>query len=83
MRRLFLLTVLFLFASCTFFENREPEVSYDKIYECAIPEDIPKTLHDGTKISWDCDWASSYRDGNVYVIYAKDGRVLSVARNVR
>jgi hypothetical protein len=49
----------------------EPEVSYDEIYNCKIPDDIPKTYPSGTPVEWNCNWQRAYNQGKVRIEYVE------------
>jgi hypothetical protein len=58
--------------------EREPVEYFDR--NCYIPEEIGDTLATGEKIFWDCDWHSSWKDGDVEVIRNEDGSVRYIGR---
>ena len=51
--------------------------------DCEIPSDLPDTLCTGEEIDWDCDWQSSYINGNVKTIKGQDGCVEMIYRNIK
>lgn len=80
MKKLFLILILAFAVSC------EPKEKVDDFknpaYECERPSDIPDTLSDGTEVYWDCDWYSSYKNGDVFVIYNENGAATTIGRRL-
>lgn len=70
MKKLILIFIIAMTAqSCNIQEwgEGEPAVSYDDIYGCKIPDDIPKHYPSGTPVEWNCDWQRAYNKGNVKI----------------
>ena len=47
-------------------------------YECEKPLDIPDTLGTGENVKWDCEWHGKYNNGDVKVVYNKDGTARAI-----
>lgn len=78
MKKLFLIAIIVLATACGTKTTESDDYAIDTLYE--RPSDIPETLWNGKKVYWDRSWQESYLNGDIHILYNKDGSVKLVGR---